>query len=296
MLSHGNSRRRVVISLAALVDLLFVAMFLEFVELQRVAAEQNQAKEIAEQLAADANNSKAEAEREKEKAKQAEADALRFRNEVLDTKESLVKERDRLAAEIESLRTENKRLDDRATTLASDLDGEKDRAAANERALGEAVRDMLGGVDIAVVKDALRGADNDQVAQIVSELREAQGKNVGQVIQSLRKAAELRKRCDVWETHIYFNGSIRVRTPEGLEERFKPTSADNCASRLNAVTKKTAVPKPLVVILLTYESCTLEDFEIANEGLELFRRAWTGHPTQTFSVQVSQPNYSESAP
>ena len=78
MLSHGNSRRRVVISLAALVDLLFVAMFLEFVELQRVAAEQNKAAEIAKKLAADANSSKAEAVRNKEKAEQAEADAVRY--------------------------------------------------------------------------------------------------------------------------------------------------------------------------------------------------------------------------
>jgi len=61
MIASQPNRRRVVISLAALVDLLFVVMFLQFVELQQVNASLEGAKTSAEQSQKDAERLKDDA-------------------------------------------------------------------------------------------------------------------------------------------------------------------------------------------------------------------------------------------
>lgn len=274
MLGNTGSRRRVVISLAALVDLLFVVMFLQFVELQRVGAGMEKAKSVAIQ---------------------SQLDADRLKETALADQDKLVSERNALHDQVQELLKKIQEYEKELKKAGDDRDGLLKHAAEKEKLLGEAVRDMLQGVDPDAVAKQLQGADEDQVKQMIGELREAQGKNTGQVIQSLRKASELRKRCDIWETHLYADGRVRIKGPD-VEETVTPTSKDAFANDFIKMTRKSAEPKSLVVILLTHENCTVGDLAIVEEGLESVRRVWTSQLPAGKSIQVSQPNYTESAP
>jgi hypothetical protein len=274
MLGTPASRRRVVISLAALVDLLFVVMFLQFVELQRVGDGMEKAKAAAEQ-------SKLEADELKESA--------------LADQDKLVNERNALHDQVQELLKKIEEYEKQLRKAGDDREGLLRQTAEKEKALGEAVGEMLQGIDSATVAAQLRGADEDQVKRMIAELRDAQGKNPGQIIQSLRKASELKKRCDIWETHLYADGSVRIKGPD-VQETLSPTGKDSFATDFLKLTKKAPEPKSLVIILLTYENCTVGALTLVEEGLESVRRVWTSQLSAGKSIQVSQPNYTESAP
>jgi len=274
MFGNNTARRRVVISLAALVDLLFVVMFLQFVELQRVGAgmEKATAAAIQSQLAAD-----------------------ELKENALADQDKLVSERNALHEQVQELLKKIAEYEQQLKKAGEDRDGLMQQTAEREKALGEAVREMLQGVDASAVANQLRGADEDQVQRLVAELREAQGKNAGQIIQSLRKASELKRRCDIWEVHLYAGGNVRIKGPD-VEETVTPTGKDAFANEFIKLTKKSAEPKSLVVILFTHENCTVGALAIVEEGLDLVRRVWATQLSTGKSIQVSQPNYTESAP
>jgi len=274
MTMSSRTRRRVVISLAALVDLLFVVMFLQFVELQRVGEGLEQARDSAIG---------------------SQQDAERLRQTVLDDQGKLASERDALQQEVEKLRAQLAAYEDSLKQKDADRIEVEKRAAERESQLGEAVREMLLGVDEAEIARQLAAGGDDQVASITRELRDAKGRNASQVVQSLRKTVELRKRCDIWEVHLHADGGVRVRGPE-VEQAIVPVTKDGFADDFMKLTKKAAEPKSLVVILFTHENCTVGTLAMVEDGLELVRQAWSARLSAGKTIQVSQPNYTESAP
>jgi hypothetical protein len=253
-------RRRLIIQLAALVDLLFVVMFLQYTEQTRTAAEE------ASRLNA------------------AAARAQEVKSVVLADQENLRKQRDELQGEVDLLR---KRL---LKETAKNVDIEKQL-----RQLGEVARETLAGVDPKAVTAALSGAPAEDVTAILGALEEAKGKNAAQVIQMLRKSSELKNWCDVWEVHLFPDGRVRVRGPNTRDREFLPSDENDLALQFMQVVKQAGEPKSLVLIMFTHGNAELKALDIVMRGLEQVRTIWSAQAAGK-KIQVTAPKYSAEAP
>jgi hypothetical protein len=273
----SRRRRRLVVQLAALVDLLFVVMFLQFTELQ-------QASVVREESRENALTASAEAEVRRENADE-------LKTIVLADHEKLRQDRDRLQTRVAELERELAATQQRTSEAQA-------RADDQIREIGNAVKDLLVGVALDKFKAQMNGASDDQRMTILQSLKEAQGKNAAQVIQILRKSAELQKRCDVLEVHLFPDGNVRIRAPSiGIQERkFLPKTKDDFSSRFMELVKEASEPKSLVLILFTYGNAEYKSKVEVTKGLEQVRTIWGGELAAHKSVQVTAPGYSSDAP
>jgi len=260
-LQRRRRRRRVVVQLAALVDLLFVVMFLQFTELQRAAGRVN--------------------------AERKQADVLK--EGVLADQSRLRRERDDLALKLEDMQGRLAEAERGRAEIQA-------RTQADLSAVADAARAVLVGVDPKAVAEQLRGAPEEKRRALVEQLKTAQGKNTTQVIQLLRKSDELQKRCDVWEVHLFADGQVRVRGPGVAERRFSPRNADDFSNRFMEAATEAGSPKDLVLILFTHGNAELGTLEFVRRGLEQVRTVWRGQLPAHKSVQITAPAYSEDAP
>lgn len=270
----NGRRRRPVVQLAALVDFLFIVMFLQFLQIQG-AAERGE------------KDRKTAVEGRKE-AEEGRKDAVKLKKDVLVDQVKLTKERDEYHHQVEELKkqlakTEGQRGKDR------------EEAKRQIEEIGQAMKALLG-VDAQKLKDQLEGASDEQRAKVFAELKNAQSQNPAQLIQTLRKSAELGKRCDIWEVHLFPDGTVRVKAP-GIEARkFFPKNEDDFTNLFMEIVQETSEPKSLVLILFTYGNAENQHFVIAKKGLEQAQIKWRGKLTSGKAVEVSAPNYSEDAP
>jgi hypothetical protein len=256
-----QTRRRVVVQLAALVDLLFVVFFLQYAQMQKSSAE--------------------------DRAKG--TNAQKTTRLAIENQDKLVQERNEL---YEKNRELQRRL---AESEAKTMDTQK-RAQDQIDLIAKTAQEMLRGVDPKAVAEQMRGATNEQRDEIVEELRSAQKKSPAGLVQSLRKSAELQKRCDVWEVHLSADGRARIRGP-GIQDRFiVPKDENDFCNQFMQVVGETREPLSLVLILFTHGNVEARDLHAVNVGLEQVRKTWSARVPASKSIQVATPGYSEEPP
>jgi hypothetical protein len=270
-----KKRRRLVVQLAALVDLLFVVMFLQFSETQRAA------------VLADTSR----------------ANALKLKEQMLLDQDKLLEDRDGLQRRVEELQRKLHTAQEQAVKARTE-------AQAEIQEIGKAAQAVLAGMDPKQLMAQMEGASQEQRAKILAALKEARGapgnpaQAAAHVVQTLRRSAELRKRCDVWEVHLYADGTVRVRAPDldGAsgdtpgERTFVPRDANDFTTRFMQIVTEASEPKSLVLILFTHGNAELQAIANVTKGLEQVRTLWRGQLPAQKSVQLSAPNYSEEAP
>src|SRR5687768_12496526 len=129
-------RRRMMIQLTALVDLLFIIMFLQYMELQDASAQQVAAEASRRQL-----------------AETARLDATRLKESALANTEDMNRRLQLLESENKSLQEKLTEANKRAAVAQVEQQAEEKRAAADMRAIASAVKDMMN-----IPADALVGA------------------------------------------------------------------------------------------------------------------------------------------
>ncbi len=256
----SQTRRRRVIQLAALVDLLFVVMFLQYTEQTRNAAEQS----ARLQLAA------------------AQADELK--TGVLVDQENLRKNRDELQNEVDDLRKKLARETYKNTDIEKQL-----------QQIGEVATELIAGVDPKAFTKTLRGAPADEVSSILAALTDAKGKNAAQVIQMLRKSSELKNWCDIWEVHLYEDGCARVRAPNVPDREIVPNDENDFALQFMQIVKQAGDPKGLVIIMFTHGNAYLKSIDVVTKALDQVRTIWSAQRPDK-RIQVTAPKYSAEAP
>ncbi len=261
MNAFPRRRRKLVVQLAALVDLLFVVMFLQFSELQRAAA-------VVE------NGQK---------------NALKLKDIVLVDQEKLREERDDLQRRNEELNQKLKAVQEQENNV---------RAQSQNQIIeiGDAVHGVLKDVDPKLLMAQMEGASPEQRAKILADLKKVQGGTVSQVVQMFRLSAELRKRCDIWEVHLNPDGFVRVRAPDVKERSFPPKDESDFCTKFMEIVTEASEPKSLVLILFTHGNAQLRSLAVVTKGLQDVRTTWSGRLPAQKSVQVSAPGYSEDAP
>lgn len=270
MITRARSRRRrLVVQLAALVDLLFVVMFMQYTQLQQSAAQERELRAQAQSVSRDASA---------------------LKNEALNNLNELTSERDELKRQNEKLLEETAALQGRKDEI--------ERAAEVQlREIAAAAKELLSGVDPAAVSTIMAGASDRQRAAVLKSLDEAQGQNIAAMVQSLRTAAELRKRCDIWEVHINPDNSVRIKPPEGEPRVVRLHGADDFTQQFLALTKEFREPQSLVLILLTHGNASVGTIEAVQKGLEQVRTVWRSELVRrTLDIQLTVPAYSSDSP
>lgn len=259
-----QKRRRLIIQLAALVDLLFVVMFLQYTEQTRTAAKQSGRLQMAA------------------------ANADELKQMVLADQENLRKKRDELAGEVESLKQKF------AKEASKNIDIEKQL-----REIGEVAAELIPGVDPEALKARFRKAPKEEIALILEALRDAKGLNATQLVQMFRKSSEVKNWCDIWEVHLFedsrTDAHVRVRGPSIREQEFRTNDKNEFTNRFMRIVNQAGEPKSLVIILFTRGDAYLRPIEDVREALEQVKSVWSGKQPGK-RIETSSPKYSAEAP
>ncbi len=240
-------RRRIILQLTSLLDLLLMVIFAQYIGLQeasRLLVRNEQAKRRqAEQAQADTELARGEA-----------FDKLRELASALSISEQ---RRGDQSAKLQELSTENLLLREKAGVIEQ-IEQARRKAAQDLQAVGELARDSLD-VNAEAVRLALADVPADDLARLLVELRQLKDKGPTEIIQYLREAAELRKRADIWEVHVAADDSIRIRVKDRvLAETLFVTSQDDFLKQVLSLLRRQEEPKSLVIILVSWSDARLD--------------------------------------
>lgn len=280
------SRRRMVFQLTALLDLLLVVLFAQYMETQgasrRAVRAEAQRRVREASLRVQAEQSRQESERQ---AKVAMAD------------------RSTMAGQLEDLKTQNRQLQaslsDARQRLGEEQAGrveDQKRAAEQLAQVGEIFRQRLN-IDpktLNAILDSASPADRDRFLQEVQNLK---GARSASIVQYLRATVEFKKVCNLWEIHIFDDNSVRIRFDgKDFGSRFYVGSAADFANHLIEAAKENGEPRSLVVVLLTWSNADRKTRDGVSAGLQeaaaALRNAW-GSPKR---IEVSKLGYTPEAP
>lgn len=267
------SRRRMVFQLTALLDLLLVVLFAQYLE----------------SVEATSNVIAAETGR---------------REEAVRLKETALADRDRLTDQLAALQAETRQLrEDLITARAAIQNDEAQRAEESKRfaeqfeAVAGVVRRQLN-IDPKSLKaylDAASPADRERMLQSLEALRTA---SASTIIQHLRTTAEFLKLADVWEVHIFDDNSVRIQIDGEDKAKFYINSAEQFANRLIDTVRAEGEPKSLVVVLLTWSNAERWSRDAVARGVDdamtQLRPSWG--PNNLKRIEVARLGYLPEAP
>ena len=245
-------RRRMILQLTALVDLLFIVMFLQYMELQEASERQLRGESVRRRI-----------------AEAAQDDANKLKESALANTEAMTRRLHELQSENQSLQQKLQDASKRLAVAAVEQQAGEKRAAADLQAIAGVVREMMGVPPESLVA-VLGPAPEAERAMLRRRFEELRAKPPGQLVRHLRETAELKKYCEVWEAHIFSDNSVRLRVgaDEGVAgDRFFIRSADEMANRLVAAAKDQGEPKSLVIVCLTWGDADLRTRDLVTNGL-----------------------------
>jgi len=251
-----SSRRRLVVQLASLVDLLFVILFLQYMQLRLISHRQ----------AVTEKELRTQAEIAAKDAQIAAKDARGVTNQVVHNLEQLQNANRQLS---EDLKTAEKQI--------RGLEGknkEVTRLAEEEiLSVAKAAQNMLG-VDLTpALKNGTPG-DIEAIKGLLAKLRTA---DPAAIVQHLRTTREIQKLCSIWDVYLSGDGVVRLRCGDSTRT-FRPRDENDFAQQFIETSKEAGEPKSLVVILRTFGDVQRVARRCEAQGLErakvLLRAEW----------------------
>jgi hypothetical protein len=272
------TRRRITLQLVPLLDLLFIVLFAQYIDLQD--ATRNEVGAAAVQ--------RAQAESAQQEAEQLRADALARLEELNRKSEQWDIERRRLARELELAREEGAK--------EGQAREEMERLAARDRqAIGALVKDVLNVSDD-VIQDVLRTSTPVERQRLQSSFELMKAQSASGIVHHLRTTEELKKRADVWEVYIGDDNSVRVTmVDEVVAQSLQVKNADQVANQLAALARQQGEPKSLVIIVLSWSNADRRTRVAVRDGLDrmvpVLKAVWPGK-----RIEVAQLGYTPEPP
>ena len=231
------TRRRFTLQLTPLLDLLFIVLFAQYIDLQEATR-----REIAQ------------ATSQSEQARLAEREAAKLRTDALDQLNELnfkleqaEIEKRRLARELETARAE--------TAKEGEAREELEKLATRDRAaIGQLVQKVLR-INQDVIIEALQGAPAPDRQKLRASFEKMQTESAAAVIHHLRATEELKKRADLWEVYIGDDNTVRVTlVGEIAATNLQVTAPDQLTNTLAELARQRGEPKSLVIVLLSWSN------------------------------------------
>ena len=231
------TRRRFTLQLTPLLDLLFIVLYAQYIDLQEATR-----REIAQET-----ERRHQAEVERGEAAKLRTDALGRVSELTHKLEQSDVEKRRLTRELELARAE--------TQKEGQAREELEKLAARDRqAIGELVQNVLR-INQDVIYDALQGAPAVDRSRLRASFEEMKNKSAAAVIHHLRATEELKKRADLWEVYIDDNNAVRVTlVGDVVAENVQVVAADQLTNNLAELARQKGEPKSLVIVLLSWSN------------------------------------------
>jgi hypothetical protein len=267
--------KRGAIQLAALVDLLFVIVFLQFTELQISANQKgkidnNKIEELEDQLGKEKDSIKnVIAQRDEGQAKingmevtlKEIRELLKKTEDKVDTLEKKdgenAKKNDQLKKDNDKLKEDEKRTKER-----------KEKAEKETKDAYEAVKKFISSIDPKVLEEVIKQDEKQDREKIMKALGDLAGQKASQVALELKKATEIRNRIDVFEVHIFDDDQIRVRRSDAPPKTFTATKSSEFSNTFELYVKSGNQPKNMVLILFTTGDCKYSVMEEVKKGID----------------------------
>lgn len=279
-----SKRRRKPPQLTPLLDLLIIVIFAQALALN------DSVFELAETV--EERNVQVGQLREERNRQREERDEYRGRLTELEDELDEYKDREEvLIAELEEL---SEQLD-----LQEDVRERLERAEdLEEEALHilEAVADAFR-VPEDVAEAMTAHLDASEAEQIEARLEELRHADPAEAVRHVRQMEEVKRQVDFWEIHITKSDEIRFAS-SGITyiENLYYTNREHTLNALRNVFSRLPAPKPLVLIIVTRENCTVAAERAVLAGVEDFARDIRGRPDIHAAVHVSEWGYTESPP
>lgn len=248
-------RRRMIMQLTSLVDLLFIVMFLQYMELRDSSDRQ---------LRAEAGR--------RHVAETAQMDATQLKDNLQHRAEAMQHELQSALSENQSLQEKLDALNRKLAATDADRRTEQEKSFRDLQAIAGVVNEMLG-VPPEALKAVLSGATEAERVKLRQHMEDMRNEPPGRLVQHLRETAELKKYCEFWEVHIYADNTVSLKiAPEAPDAaadggRSFVRSADEFANRVVAAAREHGEPKSLVIICLTWGNADLATREQVSSGL-----------------------------
>lgn len=229
------NRRRMILQLTPLLDLLLIVVFAQYMDLQHTSQRA---------LASIRTLSQRETERAERLRKRAEDerdDARKVRDNCLNEAAARAKTIAELRAEQEQLRKE-----------LADAQQAKLHAVRDLEQIAKLLSELLNIPD-EVLKTALKDLPAEGKRKIRKALEDLRGKGAHAIIRHLRKQEELKKRVDIWEIHIDDKNIITVMfNGRKSGTSFRIRNSDDFRLKLERRFRAEAEPKSLVLLLSSH--------------------------------------------
>ena len=258
-----STRRRLVLQLTPLLDLLFIVLFAQYIDLQEASRREVSRETLRRQ----------QAEQAQTNAAKLRTDALAHVSDLTQKLEQFEIEKRRLTRELELARAE--------TAREGQAREELEKLAAKDRAaIGSLVQNVLR-INQDAVLEALQGAPTPDRQRLRASFEEMSNKSAAAVIHHLRATDELKKRADLWEVYIGDDNSVSVTlVGERVAEHLQVQSADQLANAISELARQRGEPKSLVIILLSWSNADRRTRDLARQALEdvvtVLKAAWPG--------------------
>ena len=259
----ARTRRRFTLQLTPLLDLLFIVLYAQYIDLQEATR-----REIAQET-----ERRQQAERHERDASKLRTDALAQLSDLTQKIETFEIEKRRLTRELELARQE--------TAKEGQAREELEKLAAKDRtAIGQLVQNVLR-INQDAILEAIQGAPTPDRQKLRAEFEEMSTKSAAAVIHHLRATEELKKRADLWEVYIGDDNSVRVTlVGEVMAENLQASSPDQLANTIAELARQRGEPKSLVIVLLSWSNADRRTRDLARQALDdvvtVLKADWPG--------------------
>lgn len=270
--------RKILISLAPLLDLLLLLMFAQNIQLRERA--KSQIKQV--DLRSEAFESETIVLREKLQSQQAllQERSLTIQSlerEMVQIVANQNQERQQLEEQItsaiEKLKEENEARETLAE-LAQKLRIQKEAVEADAARTLDQLSRVVRGIFSSIPQETFEQlldqlADPQQQSQLQETLQQMRGPLAGAILSHLRRVNELKKRSDVWELHIDTNEVMTIRV-EGrlLPDKIRFRNAEEFQSRLMRAVRPLEDPNDLILLMLSYSNPRERMLDVAKQALD----------------------------
>lgn len=317
-------RRRVILQMTPLLDLLLVVIFAQYMDLQTTSRRTLRHEQIRSWVARGTSVRRLSAEQDQ----RALAESLRDRaldrmtemtnqlGPLAERKKQLEAEAQKLARQNASLQEKARRLTEENYQLAKKLDEkvalhkkavEKAREEARKKAeakarqdltaIGTIFREMLN-VDEKHIRAALAGRSVGEIGAIAGEFKKlTETRKTAAIIRHLRKAVEFRKRCDFWEFHIAEDDSVRIKIRgKVVEPKLFFRNADDFTTQVLELIKSQEDPKDMILILHSYGNARWATRKTVRVGLANVVKLLDATWQRSRRMHVANMGYSAESP
>lgn len=259
-------RKRVLLQLTPLLDLMMTILFVQYVLLHDVSNDAIAARIQTEDTLSHSRDIEAR---------------LRGQNE------GLAKERNELQEELDKVKNRLEEVQQSQQVAEKQVQD----ATKNLERIGGLAKEMfdISPEALQALTGGLNPAQTDRVRQ---ELERIKKESPGKALEELMKLDELRKRCDFWKVHITYGGFVLLSINEKEVGRFQAMdSPEAIVNQFVQTISEIEEPKSIVLVILTHGNALEDVFGRVQSGLRKFLQEQSDKPHSRSRYELSEWGY-----